>query len=410
MRTLEVIMIIERILFYISTFFGVYQLAIFLCSFIKEKQKPKLVDKNHKFMAVISARNEETVISSLIKSLKDQDYPSELLDIYVIADNCTDRTADVARQAGAIVLERFDESKRSKGYALEWFFEYILKNKKDEYDAFCIFDADNVVSKDFYTKMNDRLCRGEKIVQGYRDIKNPEDTWVTANYALFYWTMNKFFHYTRYKLGLSPLINGTGFMVSMDVVKENNGWHSETLTEDIEFSIKSIIKGYTIGWAHDAVVYDEQPLGFATSWRQRTRWAVGHIQTFKCTLKSFFKNGKLTLPKIDALIYMFGLPSMWLTILVAILNMVKFIFVPQGMSIWLNRVILGAIVGILVLTLQALFVILVEKKNAKKVLKGIVTYPVFLVSWLCINALAFFNTKIEWTQIKHIKAVDIKDI
>ena len=294
MRTLEVIMIIERILFYISTFFGVYQLAIFLCSFIKEKQKPKLVDKNHKFMAVISARNEETVISSLIKSLKDQDYPSELLDIYVIADNCTDRTADVARQAGAIVLERFDESKRSKGYALEWFFEYILKNKKEEYDAFCVFDADNVVSKDFYTKMNDRLCRGEKIVQGYRDIKNPEDTWVTANYALFYWTMNKFFHYTRYKLGLSPLINGTGFMVSMDIVKENNGWHSETLTEDIEFSIKSIIKGYTIGWAHDAVVYDEQPLGFATSWKQRTRWAVGHIQTFKCTLKSFFKSGKLT--------------------------------------------------------------------------------------------------------------------
>lgn len=410
MRTLEIIMILERILFYISTFFGVYQLAIFLCSFIKEKEKPKIIDKNHKFMAVISARNEETVIGELIKSLKNQDYPSELLDIYVIADNCTDNTAKVAEKAGAIVLERFDETKKSKGYALEWFFDHILATKRDEYDAFCVFDADNIVAKDFYTKMNDKLCRGEKIVQGYRDIKNPDDSWVTSNYALFYWTMNKFFHYTRYKLGLSPLINGTGFMVSMDIVKENNGWHSETLTEDIEFSIKSIIKGHLIGWAPDAVVYDEQPLGFVTSWRQRTRWAVGHIQTFKCTFKSFFKNGKFTPAKIDAFIYMLGLPSMWLTAVVAVLNMIKFLFVPQGISIWLYRIIIGAIVCVLVSTLQALFVIVIEKKNIKKVVKGVVTYPIFLVSWVCINMLAYFNVNIEWKPIKHVKAMNIKDI
>ncbi|MBQ9266925.1 MAG: glycosyltransferase family 2 protein [Clostridia bacterium] len=410
MRTLEIIMLLERILFYFSAFFWIYQAAIILCSFVKEKEKPKLVDKNHKMMAVISARNEENVIGALIESLKKQDYPSDLLDIYVIADNCTDSTAEVARNAGAIVLERFDETKRSKGYALEWFFDYILREKKDEYDAFCVFDADNIVSKDFYTKMNDRLCRGEKIVQGYRDIKNAGDTWVTANYALFYWMMNRFFHYTRYKIGLSPLINGTGFMVSMDLVRENNGWHTETLTEDIEFSIKSIAKGYTIGWAHDAIVYDEQPLGFFQSWRQRMRWSVGHIQTFRCTIRSFFQKGGLTPAKIDAVIYLMGMPFLWLSVLLTVLNMLKFLFVPMGALIWFERVAKWNIIGALLLTLQALFVILIEKKDIKKVAKGVITYPIFLVSWTCINMLAYFNTNLEWKPIKHVRTVDIKEV
>ncbi len=410
MRTLEIIMILERIIFYFTTFFGVYQLAIFLCSFVKDKEKPKIINKNHKFMAVISARNEESVISALIKSLKEQDYPRELLDIYVIADNCTDNTASVARKAGAIVMERFDNTKRSKGYALEWFFDRILTEKKDEYDAFCVFDADNIVDKNFYKIMNDKLCRGEKIVQGYRDIKNPNDTWVTSNYALYYWVMNRFFNYARYKIGLSPMINGTGFMVSMDIIKENNGWHSETLTEDIEFSIKEISKGHLLGWAHDAIVYDEQPLGFMTSCKQRMRWAVGHIQTVRCTFGSFFKKGGFTPARIDAVIYLMGMPIMWLSLVLTILNLIKFILIPEGLFIWLDKMLLYIIVASLVLILQALFTVLVEKKDVRKVVKGLVTYPIFLLSWICVNMLAHFNLKLEWKPIKHVKAVDIKDM
>lgn len=410
MRTLEVIMFIEKMLIIFASFFWIYQIVICLFSFVKEKEKPKIVDKKHKFMAVISARNEENVIGNLVRSLKAQNYPKELLDVYVIADNCTDDTAKVAREAGAIVMERFDETKRSKGYALEWFFDYILSEKRDEYDAFCVFDADNIVDKEFYNKMNDRLCRGEKIVQGYRDIKNAGDTWVTANYAIFYWTMNRFFHYTRYKIGLSPLINGTGFMVSMDVVKENNGWHTETLTEDIEFSIKSIAKGYTLGWAHDAIVYDEQPQGFRQSWRQRLRWSVGHIQTFRCCMPMFMKQKSFTPAKIDAIIYMLGLPLLWISLVMTVLNLVKFLFVPSGGLIWLEKFVTLNVVGALLLTLQALLVILIEKKDIRKVAKGVITYPLFLLSWFGINVSAFFNTKLEWKPIKHIRAVDIKEV
>lgn len=410
MDTLRIIAEIEKTLFYVTTFFWLYQIAICLCSFVKVKKKPKLIDKNHKFMAVIAARNEENVIANLVQSLKEQDYPSELLDVYVIADNCTDQTAKVAAEAGAIVLERFDNEKKSKGYALEWFFDYILKEKPEEYDAFCVFDADNIVAKDFYTKMNDKLCRGEKIVQGYRDIKNAGDTWVTANYAIFYWTMNRFFHYTRYRIGLSPLINGTGFMVSMDIIKENNGWHTETLTEDIEFSLKSIAKGYTIGWAHDAVVYDEQPLGFYQSWRQRMRWSVGHIQSLKCCIPQLLTAENFSPAVIDAILYLLGMPFLWISIFLTMLHILKFLLVPLGALVWLEKIVTWSVVGSLLLTLQALVVMLIEKKDIRKVVKGVVTYPIFLLSWSVINIFAFFNTKIEWKPIKHVRTVDIKEV
>ena len=170
-------------------------------------------------------------------------------------------------------------SKKTKGYALDWFLQQKIKENAP-YDAFFVFDADNIVDPNFIKSMNVKLCQGEDVVQGYRDIKNPTDNWITSGYALFYWTMHKFYHLARYNLGLSPLLNGTGFMVRFDVIKPE-GWVTKTLTEDIEFSLKRIIKGKRLGWAVDAIVYDEQPLGFKQSWKQRTRWTVGHIQCIK---------------------------------------------------------------------------------------------------------------------------------
>lgn len=410
MSILRILIDIEQIIFFLMAFFGLYQVVICLFVFVKEKKKEKIIDKCHKFMAVISARNEEKVIRNLIHSLQEQDYPKDKLDIYVIADNCTDNTAQVAREAGAIVLERFNETKKSKGYALECFFDQMLAKNSDEYDAFCIFDADNIVSKSFISKMNDKLCEGEKIVQGYRDIKNAGDTWVTANYAIFYWMMNRFYHYTRYKLGLSPLINGTGFMVAMSVIKETNGWHTETLTEDIEFSLQSIARGYTIGWAHDAVVYDEQPLGFKQSWTQRMRWSVGHIQCFKTCTPFLISQQNVTATLIDAVIYLFGMPFVFLSGLMMIFNIIKYMILPLGVIRWISNVLFWNVITAVAMILQALLTTIIEKKDIKKVWKGIVTYPVFMFSWLALNALAFFNKKLEWKQIAHVRSIDVKEL
>ncbi len=233
--------ILQQALVWLLMIFWIYQLIIGFCSLVKIKDKPLIINKKHKFMAIIPAHNEEVVIRSLINSLKEQDYPKELYDIYVIADNCTDKTASIAKETGAIVYERFDEKHKTKGYALNWFLDKKIKENAD-YDAFCVFDADNIVDKNFLNAMNKKLCQGESVVQGYKDIKNPTDSWISAGYALFYWTQHKFYHLARYNCGLSPLMNGTGFMVKFDLIKET-GWNTKTLTEDIEFSLINIAKG-----------------------------------------------------------------------------------------------------------------------------------------------------------------------
>lgn len=262
----------QQVLVWIINMFWLYQFVISITSLIKFKEKPMLTDKKHRFIIALPANNEESVIANLIKSLQMQDYDKSLYDIYVIADNCTDGTANVARENGAIVYERFDEDKKTKGYALNWFLDK-MKDKKDDYDALLVFDADNVVDKNFLNVMNKKLCQGEVLVQGYRDIKNPTDTWVSGGYAIFYWTMNRLYHLARYNMGLSPLINGTAFMVKWDILIDE-GWNTKTLTEDIEFALINISKGVKLGWAKDAIVYDEQPLTFKQSWKQRERWSV----------------------------------------------------------------------------------------------------------------------------------------
>ena len=218
--------ILQQSLVWLVTIFWLYQIGISVCSLIKLKDKPMLKNKKHKFMAIIPAHNEENVVKNLIESLKNQDYPKELIDMYVIADNCTDNTAKIAKDAGAIVYERFDEEHKTKGYAMQWFLKQKIEENAD-YDAFCVFDADNIADVNFIKNMNKKLCEGETVVQGYRDIKNPTDTWITAGYAIFYWTMNRFYHLAIYNVGLSPLINGTGFMVKFDIIKPD-GWNIVT--------------------------------------------------------------------------------------------------------------------------------------------------------------------------------------
>lgn len=362
-------------------------------------------------MAVISARNEENVIANLIESLKNQSYPKDKLDIYVIADNCTDNTAGVARDAGAIVYERFNEFKRSKGYALEWFFDIVLEEFPDKYDAFCVFDADNVVSPNFISKMNEKLCEGETVVQGYRDIKNPDETWVSANYAIFYWTMDRCYNYTRDKLGLSSLINGTGFMIAMSVLKEDGGWHTNTLTEDTETSMNVIAKGKKVAWANEAIVYDEQPTDFVVAWNQRLRWGVGTAQCLKVCLPKMLKSKTISPQLIDGMIYLMGMPVILVSAFVGCVDILKILLLPakQGLVFLQEKLILGAIFIILSM-FHALWIVRLEKKDVKKLWKGIITYPIFLVVSFFVNFASFFNMNLQWKQIKHESKATIDDM
>ena len=409
---MEYLYILREALVWTLTIFWLYQILISLCSLVKIKDKPLKVNKEHRFMAIIPAHNEEAVVGNLVESLKKQNYNKELYDIYVIADNCTDNTAKVAKEAGAIVYERYHATNKTKGHALDWF----LQQKIDEnapYDAFFVFDADNIVHPDFIKNMNKKLCQGEEVVQGYRDIKNPSDNWISAGYALFYWTMHRFYHLARYNIGLSPLLNGTGFMVKFDVIKPEGGLKTVTLTEDIEFSLKRIIKGKRLGWSTEAIVYDEQPTGFKQSWSQRSRWTVGHIQCIKEYTKPLAEaaiNNK-TMMNFDGFLYIIGsIPMFVVTLVLVLTNFLM--YAAQGMTeIELLMNILRFIVPTFFLPIgTALIVMLLDRRPIKPMLRGLACYPLFMGSWLLINFKCLFKRETTWEKIEHVRNIKISDV
>ena len=407
---MKYIYILQQAINWIIVIYWLYQLIISACALIQFKEKPIIKDKKHKFMMILPAHNEENVIGNLVESLQHLDYPKDLYDIYVIADNCTDRTAEIAKEAGAKVLKRFDEAHKTKGYALNWFLKQKIEENAD-YDAFCVFDADNIVDKNFIKNMNKKLCQGEEVVQGYRDIKNPTDSWISSGYAIFYWMMNRFYHLARYNLGLSPLINGTGFMVKFDIIKPN-GWQTVTLTEDIEFSLINIASGRKLGWATDAIVYDEQPVKFDQSWSQRSRWTVGHLQCMKHYTKDLAKGVKehKTLMNFDGLLYMFGIPMMILTFLLLGVNTLLYLGSEMTMIdlIWnygkflVTTFIFPVITGVIIMAL--------DKRKIKPMLFGILCYPLFLGSWILINIKCLIKPDTEWEKIEHVRDINIKEV
>mgnify|MGYP006069554707 FL=1 len=261
----------------ILTLLYLYQLGYLLLGFACRKEKTDCApQKLHRFAAIISARNEENVIGSLIASLKAQNYPRELLDIYVIADNCTDRTAQTAASAGAFVYHRYNRQQVGKGYALDYLFKRLAEEGKDTYDGYFVFDADNYVDPDFVKEMNATFSSGDyAALTSYRNSKNFGANWISAGYGLWFLREARFLNAPRMKLGVNCAISGTGFLVSGDVIRENGGWPFHLLTEDIEFSVDCALKGRVIGYCEKAVVYDEQPVTLRQSWDQRVRWPKG---------------------------------------------------------------------------------------------------------------------------------------
>ena len=408
---MDYLYILREALVWMVTIFWLYQVVVSLCSLVKLKDKPLKVKKDHRFMAIIPAHNEEAVVGNLIESLKNQTYDKDLYDIYVIADNCTDNTAKIAKEAGAIVYERFDETKKTKGYALNWFLQQKIAEDAP-YDAFFVFDADNIVDKNFIKNMNKKLCQGEDVVQGYRDIKNPSDNWITAGYAIFYWQMHRFYHLARYNIGLSPLLNGTGFMVKFDVIKPQ-GWDTETLTEDIEFSLKRIIKGKKLGWATDAIVYDEQPTGFRQSWSQRSRWTVGHIQCIKKYTKELAiaakENKKMI--NLDGLLYIVGsIPMFIITIALLLTNFIMYNSASITTAELIKNLIMYLVPTFVLPIFVGIFAMWLDGRKIKPMAKGLLCYPLFLLTWICINFKCLFIRNTSWEKINHVRSIKISDV
>lgn len=276
--------ILQTVLFLI----GCYYFIVALFSLTVLKGEP-LNSKKHRFALLVAAHNEETVIAEIVKSLKRLDYPTDKFDVFVVADNCTDKTAELARNAGATVWERFDITKRGKGYAMEFAFEKLFE-MDDCFEYFCVFDADNLVNKDFLFHMNNKINEGYLAVQGYLDSKNPTDNWLTFSYSLWYWINNRVSQLARANLGLGCRLGGTGFAVAAELIRKY-GWGATCLAEDTEFTLKLALSNIKVGWAHEAVVYDEKPRRLGTSIHQRRRWMQGLAEVATRFVKPLFEKG-----------------------------------------------------------------------------------------------------------------------
>ncbi|HEX3025732.1 MAG TPA: glycosyltransferase family 2 protein [Clostridia bacterium] len=392
-----------------TTTYCLYHISLAIAGFRKKKPFSGEL-KNHRFAAIIAARNEESVIGSLIESIRLQNYPKELIDIIVVADNCDDKTAEIAQKCGAIVYKRFNKAEVGKGFVLKFVFSKIFE-ERDVYDAFCIIDADNIVDRNFFLHMNQAICEGYRVAQGYRDMKNPADTWISGGHSLFYWMENRFFNHSRSILGLSATINGTGFMVATDLIKEI-GFQTYTMTEDIEFTIHCVLHGYKVGYVPEARVYDEQPITFAQSMRQRIRWTNGLMQCFMRYTGVFAKRlwQKFDWPILDMLMYLFAVPTMVIgavaSVIYAILAAVR-IFDPMGVFVNSLLLLVGSVaafwlVGWLTVTL--------EKKDVKKMAWSVIAYPVFNLLWILIYAICIFKKKIDWKPITHVRNISIHEM
>ena len=394
----------------ISIIFTLCYAYQFYYIFIGLWKKPKTftATKVHRFAVVISARNEENVIGQLIESIKNQNYPQELIDIFVIADNCTDHTATVAKEAGAIVHERFNTEQVGKGYALDWMFEIIDRDYGDKnYDAFMVFDADNLLDRNFIAEMNKVFSQGYRIITSYRNSKNFGGNWISAGYSLWFLREAKFLNNARMHLGTSCAISGTGFLISSDIIKKNGGWIHHLLTEDIEFTVDNVIKGETIGYCEGAILYDEQPTLFKESYNQRLRWAKGFYQVFANYGGKLFRGAfKGSFACFDMLMTI--MPAMLLTLISTAVNAIA---IPLGLLS--NSVETPALVLTLLQTLgnfYGMFFILgtittiTEWKQIycpiRKRILNLFTFPIFMLTYVPIAIIALFK-KVEWKPIQH---------
>ncbi|PRR86467.1 glycosyltransferase family 2 protein [Clostridium luticellarii] len=415
----EIIHNVSRVLTYTVYIISMYYLCVSFFGILRKKNIEKVKPKRS-FALIVAAHNEEVVIDDIIESLKGLDYPKKLYDIFVIADNCTDNTALKARKKGVFVYERKTIGKRGKGYALEWMFNKIFKMEK-KYDDVAIFDADNLVHKNFLKEMNKQLCKGYKVVQGYLDSKNPDDTWITGSYSIAFWTNNRMFQLARSNLGLSAQLGGTGFSIDTDILKKL-GWGATCLTEDLEFTCKLILHGYKVGWAHDAIIYDEKPLTLLQSWNQRKRWMQGFTDV---SSRYFFKLVKESIRNCNFLLMDCALYSIQPIIAVligisAVSGGVQYIMKTFNLISNFNTIVysinfdLFTISMILISILQFVytpFILILEKKLNFKTFLYYIIYPVYAFTWFPISLLGILGkNNREWNHTIHSRSVKIKNL
>ncbi|MDL2254617.1 glycosyltransferase [Ruminococcaceae bacterium OttesenSCG-928-I18] len=409
---------ISKILMGFLTVFGVlftiysaYYVLIALFGLRQVKAAPRREAKT-RFALLVAARNEEAVIGELCDSLAAQDYPRELYDVIVAPNNCTDDTRGQALRHGAAVFDP-EGPVSSKGEVLSQLVSELLID--DKYDAICVFDADNLVHPAFLQSMNDAYANGAQAAQSFRDSKNPRDTAISAASSAWYWMLSRFYNGGRQKLGLSSLVNGSGFMVSTALLRRMGGWHTHTMTEDYEFTAQCLLAGERVHYVPSAIIYDEQPLDFGATWKQRRRWCTGGVQGAARYLRPLAAKGLRQ--RSCALL------DLSLTYLMPYLQLPSLVFGAVSFGYFATRAVHMGLLGpgqllaaVVLLALAAgcflaFVALLVQKLGRGRVLPGtiggIFFFPLYVLSWTPITVISLFSKQKSWEPIAHTRRVSM---
>lgn len=410
MKEIEILKAAAVILGGIAGICYLYQIFYLVIPFLHKGKEKASHSRQLRYGVLIAARNEEAVLPHLLDSIRSQQYPADRITTFVVADNCTDGTARVAAEHGAIVYERFDTSRVGKGYALHFLIQKLRQEGYlKKFDAFLVFDADNLLDKDYVNHINRLPNQGYSVFCGFRNTKNFGTNWITSGYGMWYLHESAHMNHSRHLIGSCACVNGTGFGFTRELLETLGDWKFFTLTEDIEFNNWCAANGMRIGYCHEAVVYDEQPETFSQSWRQRTRWTQGGIQVSLryggAVARGVFRGGWQGYACFELLtlsLWGMALPvlSMCLGAAVTILTVP-----PQLWICAAAMAILGTYGYFLVV---GAWTMLTERRKVlatpKEKLWGVVTFPLFMMTFAPIAATAVFR-KFHWHPIAHTVAI-----
>lgn len=394
--------------------FGLYFAAIAILGNLKPIRKIPSAVSRYRIAALIPARNEEGVVARLVESLKQQHYPDELYDIYVIPNNCTDHTQEDALRAGARVLS-CEQEVHSKGEVLRFAFNALLQADQ-KYDAYCIFDADNLVDANFMQAANNALAAGYEVCQGYRDSKNPADNWVSSCTSVFFWFMNRLYNRARFALGMSASLNGTGLVLAAGLI-ERMGWNTGTLTEDLEFTAQCALADVKIAWLQDAVIYDEQPTTLKDSFVQRRRWGAGSFQCFKRYFIPLMRHAFFhqSMDALDIGLIFLGVPTQLIGLASGALTLLECWLraVRDPMLGLMHTLALAGIAWLVLFGVGVVFVLLIcllERKLLQRRARIVcaLTMWLYLLTWMPANLMCLVTRPPQWTYIRHVRSVSIE--
>lgn len=363
------------------------------------KIKPKLA-------ILIAARDESRVIAGLLESIQKQTVKVPPEDVYVIVETLDDPTVQICKKYHNTVILREDLQKQRKGYALDEAVRQILSGGK-HYDAYFIFDADNILSENYLVEMLKIYAQGYEIATGYRNSKNGDANVVAAVSSLTFSMINVMSNRKRVAHGANIIFSGTGYYVVGDLIEEWQGWPFHSLTEDYELSLYATLHSLTTFYNEKAVFYDEQPTKYRQTVAQRVRWIKGYFSARKKYIpliraKRHGDNyGSLIKERIGvwpAIFAILGIVSIMLGTVIELCILGK----AADILAAIPGILLGVYLILMLITIEMIKREKLDLTSASKI-KAALFNPIYLITYIPCALKALLKKNVTWKRIDHGK-------